>query len=274
MSFTTKELVKKHILEHHIGSKIIYDEAVQLLANDISNLQNCVILASTESIKAKEQNEPTLENISFADGDSIILSHPKLIPDSVVVSNDSSLGRIYIENVDYGIDYSTGQIRRIASGSIPAGGNVVIWFLYYRIYQRGIDYDIDYQRGTLRRRTSGDIESGQWVLVDYTTEYGNIDDEAIENAIVEANQQLVTFIDDVYRDSSDRSLVTAETYLAISIVCRIRAMESISPSRGADTKSSDAMSWRALSDMYRREAYDILARFAGVLGSFKSPSKA
>ena len=274
MPFTTKEIVRKHILEHHIGSTIVIDEAVHLLANDTANLQNRAILSSTESVKAKEQNEPTEENISFAAGDTFALSHPKLIPDSVVVSTDSSLGTIYVENVDYGIDYAAGSIRRIADGSIPAGGSIVVWYLYYRVYQRGIDYDIDYQRGTLKRRSSGDIESGQWVLVDYTTEYGSIDDEAIENAIAEANEQLITFIDEAFRDSTDRSLITAETYLTVSIICRIRAMESISPSRGKDSSSSDAISWRALSDMYRKEAYDILGRFAGALGSFKSPSKA
>lgn len=274
MPYTTKEIVRKHILEHHIGSTIVIDEAMQLLANDAANLQNRAILSSSESVKAKEQNQPAQEIVSFAGGDTAILSHSKLISDSVVVSSDSSLGKIYIENIDYGIDYAAGNIRRIADGSIPVGGSIVIWYLYFRVFQRGIDYDIDYQRGTLKRRSSGDIESGQWVFVDYTTEYGSIDDEAIENAIAEANEQLITFIDEAFRDSTDRSLITAETYLTVSIVCRIRAMESISPSRGKDASSNDALSWRALSDMYRKEAYDILGRFAGAMGSFKSPSKA
>ncbi len=273
MPFTTTEIVKKHILDHHIGSTIVSNEAAQLPVSGPAQLQKQMILASSETVKAKEHNVPTSENVSFVTSDEINLAHSKLIADSVIVASDTSLRQVYTENVDYHIDYSQGTIRRIPAGVIAAGAEVIVWYLFYRIYQRGIDYDIDYQQGTLTRRNSGAIEAGQWVMVDYTTEYGSLDDSAIENAIAEADQEILSFIDEVYRESSDRALVTAETYLAVSIICRIRAMEAISPSRGK-TSGGDAQSWAAISEMYRKETYNILSRFAGPIGSFNSPSKA
>jgi hypothetical protein len=190
-----------------------------------------------------------------------------------VVAGDSSLGKIYIENVDYHIDYDDGSISRITSGAIPQGATVIIWYLYYRVYEKGIDYDFDYQQGRVKRRSGGAIESGQWAKADYTAEYSSLDDDAIVNAISEANSRILDFIDTVHQDSNDKLLVAAETYLAVSIICGIRAMESISPSRGK-TESSDAMSWTALSDMYKKEAYNILSKYAGPGGNLNAPSKA
>lgn len=274
MPFTTKEIVQKHILDHHIGSLSAENEPAQLTGNDYAVLQRRVILKETEKVKGREQFEPTREDIDFSGTDSFNLSHGELIPDTVVVAADSSLGAIYVENVDYHIDYDSGRIERILSGVIPPGSRIVIWYLYFRVYERGVDYDFDYQRGRLRRRTNGAIDSGQRVLVDYTAEFGGLDDDAMENAIAEADDQIMSFIDEAYRDSSDRSLVTAETYLAVSIICRIKAMESISPSKDNSNNAAEAQSWSSLSDIYRKEAYALLSRYSGEIGRFKSPAKA
>jgi hypothetical protein len=271
MPFTTNEIVKKHILDHHIGSTIVQNEPLQFSATEPAQLQKRMILASSETVKAKEQNIPTREELDFAGGDEVFFGHQKLIPDSVVVASDSSLGRVFVENIDYHIDYSRGTIRRLQSGGIMPEPQVVVWYLFYRAYQRGVDYDIDYQSGTLKRRSAGDIEINQWMLIDYVAEYGSLDDDAIDNAITEANSQILSFIDEAYRESADHGLVIAETYLAVSIIGRIRAMESISPSRGK-TSGSDADSWSAISEMYRKEAFNILSRFAAQINSFNSPS--
>lgn len=273
MSFTTKEIVKKHILDHHLGSSIVENEQAGIKGADWVQLQRRMILQGTEKIKGKEQIEPTREDVDFGSSDTQNLSHSELIPDTVVAASDSSLGTIYIENVDYHIDYGSGTISRLSSGSISENAEIVVWYLYYRLYDRGIDYDIDYQRGMIRRRSSGAIESGQTVYVDYTAEYGSLDDEAIANAISEADSRILDFIDSIHHDSNDKLLVTAETYLAVSIICKIRAMESISPSRGK-AENADAMSWTALSEMYKKEAYNILAKYAGPGNSLNPPSKA
>ncbi|MEE9553980.1 MAG: hypothetical protein V3W18_06745 [candidate division Zixibacteria bacterium] len=274
MPFTTRDIVKKHILDHHIGSITAENESVVLASTDYVSLGRRMILKDTEKVKGKEQIEPSRADISFSGSDSFNLSHTELMPDTVVVAADSSLGTIYVENIDYHVDYNTGQISRIVSGAIPSGGNATAWYMHYRLYQRGVDYDFDSQGGKLRRKSSGAIESGQRLFVDYTAEFGGLDDEAMDNAITEANDQIISFIDDTHRDSTDRSLVTAETYLSVSIICRIRAMESISPSRNLSNNAQEARSWSSLSDIYKKEAYSLLSNYSGLIGSLKPPSKA
>jgi len=274
MPFTTRDIVKKHILDHHIGSAQIENEPIALIGTEYTSLQRRMILKDTEKIKGREIVEPVKADIDFSGSDTFHLSHSELVPDTVVLAADSSLGIIYTENVDYHVNYDAGQISRITSGTIPAGANAVAWYTHFRLYRRGVDYEIDYQHGRLRRKSSGEIESGQRLLVDYASEFGGLDDESMDNAIAEADDQILAFIDETHRDSTDRSLVTAETYLAVSIICRIRAMESISPSRNLTNNAAEAKSWSALADDYREEAYALLARYSGLIGSFKPPSKA
>jgi hypothetical protein len=274
MAFTTREIVKKHILDRHLGSDSAEDEPVVLTGTDYARLRHKSIIEESEKVKGKEQIEPTREDIDFQGSDDFNLSHGELIRETVVMAGDSSLGIIYIENVDYHIDYNAGRVSRIADGSIPAGGSAVVWYLYYRVYQRGSDYDLDYRKGSIRRRSGGDIESGQRVLVDYTAEFSGLDDEAMDNAIAEANERILSYIDDAHHDSTDRALVTAETYLALSIVCRARAMETISPSKNLANRAAESKSWVELSNTYKKEAYVILSKFSGAIGSLKPPTKA
>ena len=274
MPFTTRDIVKKHILDHHIGSVTVENEPSVLTGTDYVSLQRRMILNDTEKVKGKEQIEPIREDVTFAGSDTFDLSQNELITDTVVAAADSSLGTIYTENIDYHVDYDNGSIGRISSGAIPSGGQLVVWYMHFTLYQRGVDYEFDYQRGRLRRKTTGDIESGQRLFIDYTAEFGGLDDESMDNAIAEANDQILAFIDDIHSESTDRRLVTAETYLAISIICRIRAMESISPSRNLSNNAAEAKSWSSLSESYKKEAYDLLSKYSGLIGSLKPPSKA
>jgi hypothetical protein len=270
MSFTTIEIVKKHILEKHIGIQQIESEPVKLVADTAVGLRYPPVYSGSEKVKAKEQNKPDYQIVDFSGSDEVTLNRPELIKDSVVVASDSSLGKIFKENIDYIVDYDEGILIRLGSGEVPQGATVSVWYVPFHIYTRGQDYKIIYSKGEISRLSGGDIESGQWVYVDYVSEYAFIDDEIIANAINEANEQVLNFIDSVYTSSSDRSLVVAETYLAVSIVCRIKALEAVS-SGLKDTVSS---SWSILSDQYKRDAYILLEKFAGSLGGFKPPKKA
>jgi len=272
MPFTTIDLVKKHILEKHLGANKVENERVRLTASDYEQLSRRIILTDSERIKAKEQNEPTLEAVSFSGGDSFTLSHNELIPDTVVMASDSSLGTTYIENTDFAVDYDSGQINRLSSGSIPSGAQVVAWYLYYRVYERGVDYDLDFMNGQIRRRSSGDIESGQWIFADFTAATGGVNDDVIENSISEANNMILDFIDSSFHESSDRLLVDAETFLAVSLICKIRGIDSLSDASTGG--SGDSQSWAALSEIYRMDAYNILAQYAGSIGTYNTPSKA
>ena len=107
------------------------------------------------------------------------LAEQNIIPDSVVVASDSSLGTIYTENLDYHVDHVGGKIARVATGMIASGASVAVWYYAYRVYTEGVDYTVNYERGTIRRAPAGAIEDGQSVFVDYQTLTGGFDETQI-----------------------------------------------------------------------------------------------
>ena len=270
MSFTNIDLVKKHIREHHLGATNIENVSCHLLGVTPFQLPHINILPNSEKVKGKEQNVPTQESISFSSSDTVSLSHQELIPDTVVVAKDSSLGEIYVENIDFSIDYDNGRVIRIPDGSIPEGTEVVIWYLWFRIYTKDADYNIDYTKGQLTGIGTGVIEDGQWVLADYTVEFGFLNDEVIKNALVEANDKILKVIDPSYSNSTDQSLVTAETYLAVSILCNIKALEVMTQNPGSTAKSL-SLAWSNMSCVYRERAFDLLKKFKKDTGGLCSP---
>jgi hypothetical protein len=270
MSFTNIDLVKKHILEHAFGTTDMENVPCHLSGETPFQLPHINILSNSERVKGKELSIPIQENISFSSSEEVSLSHPELIPDTVVVAKDSSLGQIYVENLDYSIDYDNGKIISIPNGSIPQGSQVVIWYLFFRVYAKDTDYRIDYDNGQITRIASGEIEDGQRVLADYTVGFGLLGDEVIANAIVEANDRILKIIDPGYSSSTDQSLVTAETYLTVSILCNIKALETITQNPGTTAKSL-SMAFSDMSSVYQERAFDLLKNFKKDPGNLRSP---
>jgi len=270
MSYTTIEIVKKHLLENRLIAGRIENEPLSLAVADESRLKYPPVSEGSEKVKAKEQFQPEYQRVSFAVENEVSLNKSDLIRDSVVVATDSSLGSIYQENIDYSVNYFDGTLSRLPDGNIPSGAEVSVWYVPYRVYGRGIDYGIDYATGKISRIPSGDLEIGQLVHVDYESTYARVDDEAIANAIEEANEQVLNFIDSVFESSSDRSLVVAETYLAVSIICRIKALGAIS----AGSKNAGNSLWVGLADQYKKDAYLLLAKFVASIEGFRAPRKA
>jgi hypothetical protein len=266
MSYTTIETVKKHILEKRFSSQRIEGEASKLTGLTPGQLKSQPVIIDSEKVKAIVQNKPDFRLATFGGDETASLNKSSLAPDSVVVASNGSLSRVYIENIDFLIDCNTGMLNRISSGAIPAGSTVAVWFLPYRIYVKNEDYRINYVKGEIVRMESGDIFSGQTVVVDYGFESAGLDDEVIENAISEANDQVLNFIDPANAISTDRSLVVGETYLTMALICRIKAMENIG--------SGGSSSWVALADQYKREGYLILNKFANMFNPLTPPKKA
>ena len=271
MSFTNISLVKKHISEHRLGVFEMENHPVRLAGSSPVKLPDSNIQVGSEKVKGKEISSPVQEDISFSSGDTIQLLHSELIQDTVVVASDSSLGQVYVENLDYSMDYDNGKVKRITSGSIPEGYSVVIYYLYYRIYQRDTDYQIDYQKGELSRLVSGKIEDGQWVLLDYEVEYGFLNDDTIAQAIKEADERVQKFIDSSFYESEDQGLVTAETYLAISILCNIKAVEALDLSLSPYNAQLISKSWNMMAEVYSKQAYLVLSDFAKISSTLFSP---
>jgi hypothetical protein len=270
MSFTSIEIVRKHILEKHLVISHIDSESAKLSALISHAVSFPPIRNGSETIKAILQTKPDFQMVEFDSGDQISLIKKPIVEDTAVVAKDSSLGIIYTENVDYLVDSPNGIITRLPDGAIASSQKLIIWYLPYKVYIKDIDYRISCSKGEISRLNDSAIQSGQTVLVDYDSEFGIVDDDVIVNAINEANERVLNYIDSAYTNSTDRSLVIGETYLAIAILCRIKAVEAANAGVSDSAKSS----WLSIGEQYKLEALSILERFAGSAGSLTVPKKA
>ncbi len=273
MPFTNIDLVKKHLQQHQVGLTERENVLIRLSATSGVQLPDRNLKSGSEKVKGKEQVVPTRQDVSFVSGDTVQLPHSELIPESLVVATDSSLGTIYVENVDYHLEYDSGIITRLTGGTIPSGSSAVIWYLYFRIYQNGTDYSLDYQKGEISRLSNGSIEEGQWVFIDYQVEFGFFSDDLVANALVEADGQVLSRIDSAYFQSNEQNLITAETYWAVSILCKMKSLEAVNQNLPGNQAKALSDSWSALGQDYRRQAEDLLAGYLKIKSQLEVPVK-
>ncbi len=269
MPFTNIETIRQYLAQVGEARDTFTDVSVQLLAASPSALLHANLRQGTVKVKGKEIGTPRFENLALT-SQPVTLANRDLIPDSVVVASDSSLGTIYTENVDYHVDHADGKLARITAGSIPSDTSVAVWYYAYRVYTEGVDYSVNHEKGTLRRINAGVIEDGQSVFVDYQTQSGGTDDSLIASAITAADDLLLKLIDPSYQDAGDQSLITAETYLALAFLCRGKAAAALeSVGVGA---AEIARGWRELADKYHADGLQLAARFAGPRGGLNTPT--
>lgn len=267
MSLTGISQIRNHLYRLNIGAGDIRNCALRLKTDEYASLTHTHIVSGSETVKAIKNAIPSSEAIMIG-SNPVSLQYQSLAIDTVVCAGDTSLSTLYQENLDYIVDYQSGLITRIDTGSIPVDSQIIVWYLYYHVYQRNVDYYIDYERGRLRRLASGDIEEGQEVLVDYLLGSSEFSDSEIEQCITEAESEIAHIIDPVYRDSTDPALQTAATCLALSLLCRNSAGITATGLGGADQDSSV---WLELAESYRRTAMRLLTWFRRETPNLKAP---
>ncbi len=265
MSYTTIDLVRNHVGGMVALPISVREERVRLVGSDPAYLSRRAVISGSELLKAVTDYRPSREDLIFDQDGLARLSRGAIAADTIVIADNGSLRRIFRENVDFLADYDSGIITRIESGDIPEETRVSVWYLPYRIYRKGIDYRIDYENGTIRRLADSEILSGQNLLIDYQANTASISDELIAAAIEEAVGLLQSHLDQAQAGSSDYRLVVAHTFLAVSIICRIRAAAAAS-----DTRAVGTGVWAELAGQYRADAFELLDSFsreaAGGLG--------
>ena len=256
MSYTTSAIVKRHVpLVDNFGGERS-SATITLSGVDWSIVAPGALEASSETVKAVIQLSPSSEEVTFS-SDIVSLSEAPLKPASVSVANNSSLSVLYIESVDFLIDYENGKITRISSGAILSGAKVTVWRFPYKVYSSASDYDIDYARGRVRRRSGSSISDGQTVEVDYKTAFESITDEIVDEATIEANRMVEAAVDPSGEFGADLNLQSAATYLAASILSRVAAAATL----GADGPAKSAETWLTLAQSFRDDAERMLKRF-------------
>jgi len=265
MPFTNAPLVRKHLIEHFSTGQAVENLPVKLTGTLPVKLPAAPMLANSDKVKGKEGGAPIEETVLLTLA-GVQLASTDLIPESVAAASDSSLGTVYVEQLDFAVDYPAGKIRRLPGGALTADANVTVWYVPFKIYVRNVDYKIDYGKGEITRLASGVIEDGQSVYVDFKLDPAFLGQEIIENAVAEAEAQVVLLVDPVFLDSSDPGLSAGATYLAVSILAHIKSLEAM---QAAAPSHQLSRSWAIMSNFYRRRAQEFLAPFAKKRGSLK-----
>jgi hypothetical protein len=272
MAYTNIELVRKHLQESTGATAKVENYHLVLTAQDIARLPHAGVVTDSETVKGKHLQLPEHKSVTFDPNQAVISQNP-LIPDSVVVSSDSSLSDILEENSDYTIDLAGGRLTRLEDGTIASGATVFVWYYNYETYVRGIDYDISYQSGEVRRIEGGAIASNQSVWIDYLIEGSSITDSTIESAIRESSTRLDALTDGNSAGQSVSVLTVAETYLAVSLLSQMKAIEMLqSPSLSVSQRGPVADEFLEVSKRYREDFEKLVKPFIKQSSSLSGPS--
>jgi hypothetical protein len=262
MSFTSRDLVRAHLTFANLGEVPIRAIPVVLSGDIPAALPHAGLASGSVIVKAARDLAPALEWRTL-DAGWVILNHAQLIPGTVLIAADSSLGRWFSENIDYIVDAPGGRIRRLVDGTIAAGQTVAVWYLHYHLYSEGEDYTVDTTRGELTRRADGAIADGQEVLVDYTVALGAVSDTVIDQAIAESGEMALQIVAPVYHDAPAPGVVVGATHLAVAQLARMRAAAVLADANtGAPAARAAAQLWLEIAAQYDRSARSFLSRYA------------
>jgi hypothetical protein len=260
MSYTNSELVRLHIsLSDFPGSKQ-NNIPVTFDGTDWIELPGGKIISGSVAVKTKKNNKPETETVVI-NNSPVTLNHDNLIPDSVTAASDSSLGNVFIEDIDYIIDYSNGTVKRVSDGAISDNSTVFVWYFYYSTYTENSDYEINYQNGRIRPKTGGEIAENQTLLIDYELSINRLGDDMVAEAVAEANAVIEREVDREGHFGADLTLQTAATCLAVSLLCRMAAVNDLNGGLG----NTSTNAWISLAESYRKD-------YNAFLKSFRPPS--
>lgn len=246
----------------------VYDQQVILTDSEFATFFGGAIDDLTLKVKSRQSNELKKVNVILGVS-STTLPDSLLVQDSVVVSSDSSLGTVYVENVDYIIDYSAGVLTIKPGGALTPGQNVTAWYGVYVPYNSGSDYVVNSSNGSLRRTANSDIASGETVYLDYVPIIQSYNDVIIQNAVDEANSIIEKTVDPDQQFGVEPLLQIAATYRAVEIVSRASAARELSSQKG---EYNVALSWIKLADEYSRRSDELLKSFRPPLAGPSAPA--
>ena len=267
MSFTNSKLVKSYLTDSFPRQEKISDQPVQLNSTEFISFFSGAVDSPSFRVKSKQSNKPIRISLLLNSNTENINSLP-LVPDSVVVASDSSLGIIFTENIDYIIDYGQGNIILKSGGAISVGTTVTIWYQAYVTYTLTVDYLLNSDRGDIKRVPSGAIADSEIIQIDYTPVSSAYNDVIIDNAVLMANSLIDKEIDSAQDFGADPVLQAAATFRALEIICQTSAVRQLAQQKGQEKSSSG---WVRLAEMFSKRSSELLDKFHPPFDNLKSP---
>jgi hypothetical protein len=257
MSYTNIELVRHHLEVPFPIESMVRDQAVMLQGDSYVIFFGGTVDDSSFVVKAVRSNDLTKVTAIVGESQILLVGSP-IIPGSVLVASDGSLGQLWVEGLDYVVEYGSGAISIKAGSSISNNQEVTVWYQEYHVYSPGADYLMDSSRGSIKRVASGDIGDGETVYLDYSPLFSSYKDELLSNAVAEANALVERAVDPNRQFGADVVLQSAATYRTLEIVCRASAARELS-SLGRNDKA--ALAWMKLADSHAMRSEFLLNSF-------------
>ncbi len=268
MSYTNTELIRHHLVSAFPLAEQVNNQSLYLKGDDYVTFFNGAVDSSLLKVKSPKSNH-LARAVVVLTNNPVNLSSTPIVPGSVAVASDSSMGILYTENVDYAIDYNLGTVGIKTGGALSDGTSVTVWYQPFALYTEGSDYRVKADAGQMRRLSSGSIADGETVYLDYTPLYDSFNDTILENAVAEANSLVEQQVDANGQFGADRTLQAAATKYALAIVCRTSAARELSSRRGEDRT---ATAWLKLSEQYETAGERLLKQFRPSAKSAASPA--
>jgi hypothetical protein len=260
-SFTGKwvdsDTIKSFLQYDKVLNPNVFDEEVSLISTVNSQLQFRTVDDLSERVKILWQNAPIYTTLVL-NGFATSIIAPYLLKGSIIVASDVLMTTIYVENLDYVIDHSTGEISRATTGgAIADGATVHIWYYAYTLLLSGNDYTMNYSLGQIKRSATTSIPSGGTISIDYSTSQLSIADDLIKESIIQAEAYLKNMLQD--SSSTADALVSAATLFTLSLISL--AQSSKISSFAENTASERASVCLKTSESYSSKAFIIASPY-------------
>lgn len=260
--------VKQFIQDNPIVKPNVINEPVVLEGVDQIQLNNSNILDDSWDVKIIRQAAPSADShnpITLNSTTEVSLDNSFIVPDTVVVADDTLLSTVYVENDDYIIDYLNGTIARASTGtSIPNGGQVYVWYIPFVELTETTDYLFYPDTGKIARISTGSVPNNATVFVDYQTISSSPSDDAITKAIEFAEAHIKNKLKGSFDQSSmDTDLTSGATFLSLYILSLSQAFAILADARYSYSDDI-AKQWFSLSSHFLTLAKSHLSRFINV----------
>jgi hypothetical protein len=257
MGYTSIEQVRPYLLVRLPLGDTVLDQAVQLPGTERVRFYGGGVASDSVRVKLVRSSEPIRRSIVVGGG-PIVLSGAPIVPGSVLVAGDSSLGLIYTENVDYVVSYDGGTLTMVAGGALSDGMTIVVWHLPYVVATGSEDYTLYAETGEVQRRAGGMINAGETVRMDFRPQYLEFGDDLLASSVEEANGLIEREVDPDGSFGADRTLGAAATSRALEIICRAGATRDLA--QGQD-RAATAQVWLKLAETYGARADRLIQAF-------------
>ncbi len=267
MAYTNVELIRHHLVAAYPVRDRVFDQSLVFDGSDYITFTGGAVEGASFLVKSIQSHEPTRMVVTLNDTMVVLTSSP-LVPGSVVIASDSSLGTVYVENVDYAVNYAEGELTIKSGGDLSVSMTVTIWYVAYSLYSGATDYLLQADRGEIKRLAGGDIAAGETVYLDYSPVHQSYTEQVLTNAVAEANGTIEREVDPDGQFGADPTLQAAATYRALEIVCRASAARELSGRSGQDRP---ALVWMQLADAFADRSVRLLSTFRPPLDGPTAP---